>query len=467
MRVFNTLGRARTDLVQLPLSLDPGTQGVQVFDSSGQQAPSQFVVERRHADGSWNAGQLLFPAQVPGLGYATYRIEPLYSTSIDTPPAASARVDESGSVILETDLYHIQLDPAQGGAVTRLYAKTLDKEFVDNNHERRFHEIRGYFPELNRWLSSVDSAAQVEILEPGPLRLRVQVTGQIGEHRFQSTLTVVQGQRRIDCQVRIHFDQEVMIGEAWDGRETARMRRRPCYDDRWKLQVFFPTPLQDQILYKNAAYDVCRSQNEDTFFNSWDQLKHNIILNWVDLVDGNRDDGLALFSDHTTSYAHGPGYPLALILGWRGHGLWGFDYSIRGVQEVNYALVPHAGRWEQANLWMENSRWHEPLLAQIVDGEPAALPDDYSLVSVSEAAIEMPTAMVDGDALIVRLFNASAQSTTGTLSFAFAASKVESVELDGRRIEELPINRVGERHAVTLTFTPFGLKTLRIERESR
>ncbi|MBX2997291.1 MAG: hypothetical protein KF893_02180 [Caldilineaceae bacterium] len=463
-RIFNTVGAERIDLVEIPLSLDPGTQDLRVQDLAGRVVPSQFVVERLYADGSWNAGRLLFPAYAPSLGYSTYEISPIYARQEIKMTGASVRADQRGVLHLETDLYHIQLNPAQGGVIISLYAKLLNKEFVDTGHERYFNEIRGYFPNLEQWLSNATAPADVEVLESGPLRLRVLMKGRIGEHGFQSTLTVVQGQPRIDCHVRILFDQEVLIGEAWDGRDTGRIRRRPCYDDRWKLQVFFPTPLQEQILYKNAAFDVCRSQNENTFFNSWDQLKHNVILNWVDLVDGSSSHGLALFSDHTTSYAHGRDYPLALILGWSGQGLWNKYYPIRGVQEVNYALIPHVGSWEGANLWMENSRWNEPLLAQIVDGQPPSGTDEYSLLSVSPKEIEISTAMMEGEDLLVRLFNGSASATTSIVSFVLTAQKVASVELDGRLIEEVPVKKDGDRCAVALDFAPFGLKTLRITR---
>lgn len=45
---------------------------------------------------------------------------------------------------------------------------------------------------------------------------------------------------------------------------------------------------------------------------SWDSIKHNIVVNWVDEIAESNDIGVALFSDHTTSYAHGEDHPLSL-----------------------------------------------------------------------------------------------------------------------------------------------------------
>ncbi|HXE11060.1 MAG TPA: hypothetical protein VN633_03010 [Bryobacteraceae bacterium] len=52
-------------------------------------------------------------------------------------------------------------------------------------------------------------------------------------------------------------------------------RRRSEYDDRYKLLALFPVSFNKNALYKNAAFDVCRSANVDTFFNRWDEIKHN------------------------------------------------------------------------------------------------------------------------------------------------------------------------------------------------
>lgn len=57
-------------------------------------------------------------------------------------------------------------------------------------------------------------------------------------------------------------------------------------------------------------------------FNRWDSIKHNVIVHWVDKVAGDNSCGLALFSDHTTSYVHGEDFPLALNVQYAGKGLW-------------------------------------------------------------------------------------------------------------------------------------------------
>ena len=267
----------------------------------------------------------------------------------------------------------MRIDPARGGTIASLVAKDGNREFVDTAGERRFNEYRGYFVSEQKWASSADNRASVTIAERGPVRVRAQVSGQILGRRFQTTITLAQGQRRIDLSARFTYDQDTWIGDPWDIKPEDRRveRRRSHHDGRWKLQAFFPVPFRNQAIYKNAAYDVCRSRNQDTYFQKWDEIKHNIILHWVDVVDEQQKLGLAILSDHTTAYTHGPDHPPALVMGWGWEGgFWWGKCPLRGTQQVSYALIPHTGAWDEARISRESCCWNEPLLAQIVDGQP-------------------------------------------------------------------------------------------------
>ena len=293
------------------------------------------------------------------------------------PPAtfssASATTEADGAVVLETDLYRIRLDPQRGGVITSLLVKDGSREVVDTGAERRFNEYRGYFVSEKKWASSADSPASVTISERGPVRLRAQVSGNILGRRFQTTITLAQGERRIDFGARFTYDQDTWIGDPWDISPADRRteRRRSPHDGRFKLQAFFPVPLRNRALYKNAAFDVCKSRNENTWFQGWHEIKHNIVLNWVDVVDEHANAGLAVFSDHTTAYTHGPDHPLALVMGWGWEGgYWWGKCPLRGTQQVRYALLPHTGAWDRAQVSRENTFWSEPLVGQIVDGVP-------------------------------------------------------------------------------------------------
>ncbi len=422
LRVVNTLGNERNEVVEINFATDRGTRSVRVLDSAGHEIPCQIIPTRRYsshdsqnaatrrngaaerglsAGESLNASTILFRARVPAIGSTVYRLEPV-SVDVASKPAGStsARASDQGTILLENDLYRLRIDPARGGAITELFAKVPGKDFCDPAAERAMNEYRGYFIAQKQWRSSTEQPASVTILESGPLRARVRIAGQVGGVPFQTVIALAEGRRRIDFQVRFNYQQETWIGDPWDIKPEDRRSepRRSQNDGRWKLQAFFPVSFRNQSIYKNAAYDVCKSRNTDTFFQRWDEIKHNIVVNWVDVFDDRSKTGLAVLSDHTTAYTHGPEHPLALVLGWGWEGgFWWAKRPLEGITQISYALIPHQGLWDEAGIWEETARWHEPLVPFLLQGAASANSSARSLLGIEAPGIEIPTIQVDGD----------------------------------------------------------------------
>lgn len=514
VRVFNTTGRDRSGVVELNLTGNIGMRAAKIFDEKGQEIPCQLMVRRKFvahevvsamiakdqvrppAQGlkpnqqwssrglgpgggvgleylpgeSMNAGQLLFEAAAPAVGYSTYRIEPVYGTGLQTAPrsapAAHVSQDSDGFIAIETDLYRVRIDPRRGGVLTSIYSKQMRQEFVNTANARLFNEYRGYFISEKQWFSSADSPVEVQFVEEGPMRVRLALSGKVGPHPYRSTVTLAVGDPRIEFNVRFQFRPNTWIGDPWriPPQRSRSERRRSYHDDRWKLNAFFPVALPNQVIYKDAAYDVCRSKLADTFYQRWDEVKHNVILNWIDILDEDRKQGVALFSDQVTSYVHGKDHPLALVLawGWDGPPFFG-DCPLEGEHEANYAIMPHAGRWDEAGLWQACRERGEPLLPQLMTGKPAPQKMRYSLVNVSGEGCDVPTVTVEGNHLMVRLFNAGAlDNARRMVSIPMKPVGAELVELDGRTIKPLEVRVTGDgRHGVELVMPRFGVRTVR------
>jgi alpha-mannosidase len=279
---------------------------------------------------------MVFAAAAPAMGYTTFQLN-RNEKSIRHRPLASVAKD--GCTVLETDLYRMELDPVRGGTICSLVLKRQgDRQLVDTASDRRFNEVRGYFYKAGKFISTADNPARIEVTENGPVRTRVRICGQLASNAVTQIITLIQGQRRIDFSTRIDWHGSPGIGE--DFKQSAGFQavddHKAFYADHYKLLALFPVNLQEQQLYKNAPFDVTQSRLEDTFFNTWSGIKNNVLLNWVDVFDATNQVGLALLSDHTTSYAHGTNYPLGLTLQYSGIGLWGRDYSLCGPTEVNY-----------------------------------------------------------------------------------------------------------------------------------
>jgi alpha-mannosidase len=490
MRAINTLPFERDDLVSIPLATDPGTTSIEVRDGSGTVIPCQLFITRRYfsqdvlselgrarsiypqksdksnSTNGINDAVVSFRAKMPPMGYASYQLTPVYKeVAKDSQEKVLVTTETDGTIVMETDIYRLRIDPKKGGAITSLWAKQLDYEFCDAKSGRLFNEYRGYFISQQAWRSSIDSTAQVKIVESGPLRATVEVNGQVGGVPYRTTISIAEGQRRIDFQVRFSFEVDTWIGDPWDIKPENRNneQRRSQNDGRWKLQALFPVSFRRDALYKNAAFDVCRSRNVDTFFQRWDEIKHNIIVNWIDIVDAEERYGITLMSDHTTAYTQGPEHPLGLVLGWAWEGgFWWGKHPLRGEQKVDYAIVPHQGRWDRAGISCENSRFCEPPVTSLMNGKAGKTESFFSLLQVDNPGVEVSAMLIEKEQLVVRLFNAESSESDHVVTFAKRPKRVDITELDGTNKQSLEIRTVeGGRHGVRIRIPRFGLQVLK------
>lgn len=448
IRVYNTLGVKRTEVVK---ALIPSTKDgeVVVYNSKNELLPSY---SQQIGDSSY----ISFQVEVPAFGYATFLVS---HKKVVFNKKTSVHIDTDGNYILENNMYKIALDPSKGGTMKSLIAKMEDgKEYVDKENKFNLGELRGHFYDENKFYSTTDSRAKITVLEDNFLRISVKIEGEIASHPFVQIITLTNGQKRIDFDLTVNWKNNVGIGEYKQGPNW-RDNRRAFTDDRFKLNVLFPIALSSSTLYKNAPFDVCESKLENTFFNTWDGIKHNIILNWVDLVQKDQKYGFAIFSDHTTSYSHGKDFPLALTAQYSGIGLWGPDYKITHPLTMRYAIVPHSGQWDQANIAIESNKWNEPLITSYHKNIPLA---DKSFINIDKSGYEISAFKVKDDNILIRFFNAEGDGSTRRIAFGFPVTDIKEVDLNGNTISK----KVIDKNKVSISMPRFGLKTLLLKKDN-
>ncbi|MET3977481.1 alpha-mannosidase [Mucilaginibacter sp. UYP25] len=448
--VYNTTGIDRDEVVFIEAPKGIDIKQLSIFNSTGLQMPAQLGSDKT---------KLFFKAQVPAMGYAVYQLK---AQQVSVIKGASVTVLKNGLYLMETDLYKIIIDPAHGGALKSIVAKTLNnKQFVDQKNARAFNEIRGNFYNGGGFKSTTDNPAKVEIIEQGPLQIKLSIKGTLNGSDYTQLLTVTQGNPRIDLSVNINWKGNPGIGQATPPN-TYRLDNpeKAFYNDKEKLLAYFPLNLSQQNVYKNAPFDVTESKLNNTFFTRWDSIKNNIILNWVDVTDQDNQYGMALFTDHTTSYAHGENFPLGLNIQYSGLGLWGKDHSITGPTTINYALVPHAGKWDKAAIQQQNNEWNEPLSVAALSSVPTS--SGKSLVKVP-FGYEISAVNFDGNDMMVRLFNTGAANVKSKVTFNCKADKIVLSELNGKSVETMVAKKTknGET-SISIAMPKFGIRTIRL-----
>ena len=455
IRVYNSTGQTRREMVRL--TLPPGTdaKAVRVVDTRNRAVLTQAAAAGSPADAA-----VYFEATVPAVGYNSY-------TLVSQPPAATrgahASATTMGEVVLENDFYTIVLDKARGGVIKSLVAKKVgNKEIVDTKNERSFNEVRGNFFDNGGFHSTADKPATITILENGPAVVQAEIKGNLLSHPYTQTITLKQGDRKIECRLRIDWQENIGIGNAYKqhGGLEAKDYTKPFYDDSQKLLALFPVAFSASKIYKDAPFDVTESRLENTFFTRWDSIKNNIMLSWVDAYAAQQNLGLALLTDHTTTYAHGKDFPLGLNVQYSGVGLWGRNHTITGPTEIRYALVPHAGKWDEAQIAAEVQGWNEPLVASLTQPTKASR---RSLVEVGATGWQVTTVLVDGADLLVRLFNAAGDAKPQKIIIGGSAVAADLVELNGAVKNPLTMQKNKSGTVVRVAMPRFGLRTIRLK----
>lgn len=403
--IINPLARAETRLVRVAMTGAIGTKEFAVYDGE-ERLSAQCVVERRHADGSFNAGELLFFAKLPALGEKTFRIIPQMD---DSEKESTLRAEMRGQrVILENSCLRAEINLERGGVLSSFVDKKRGVELVPEGKD--FNEYKGYFIEDNRFCSNTEFPAEAKIDYTGALEARVIVRGKIANTRFETRYTIGEHSPRLDVQVGFDFGESTYIGEPYQMKreyedETGRHfdAHRTYHDGRYRLNAYFPTTFSQSHIDKDCAYDVCRSALTDTHFTTWNEIKHNILLHWVDATDD--EQGLSVLCDHTTAYIHGQNTPLGLALAW-GYdaGFWWGRRPLKGIHQMRYQLMAHAGDWREGTVWHECEHFlHKPLARR---SAKALKETARSAFAIETEGVELGSFYAQDGELYARVFNA-------------------------------------------------------------
>ena len=199
----------------------------------------------------------------------------------------------------------------------------------------------------------------------------------------------------------------------------------------------------------------------DTFYQRWDDVKHNIILNWIDVADDETGLGMAIFSDLVTTYVHGPEHPPALVpgMGWDARALLRrlpIGRRTRGGLFNPAASRPmgQGGHWRACR--ERSSRCRR---AHGREARPRPRPRPGQRLRHRSRSAD-PHGESGCDLLVV--YSERRGSVARTVSLGDNQDRVELVELDGRPIEQLPLTPTGNgRCEVTLAIPRFDIRTLR------
>jgi len=383
------------------------------------------------------------PVTVPAMGYTTVD----GSNALTAPqPTLTASTQH-----LENELLRITF--GADGSIVSLYDKRADHEIIPTGQAA--NRLAVYMDLGDAWDFPMDYAEQA----PRFMQL-VQTTARVagpqaimeqhytlGHSTLHQTIVLTAGSPRLDFQSQLH----------WRERQTM-------------LRTSFPVAVHaEAATYEIQFGHVHRPTHRNT---TWDLARDEVVGHkWVDLSQ--RDYGVALLND--SKYGHkikGNVIDLNLLrsVPHPGPRLVSEDavapgephpvYTDQCEHRFTYALYPHLGDHVAGNVMQAAYALNCPLTVAPVTGRAgtAAKQQTFLHVDAPNVIIEAVKKAEDDDSLILRLYEASHQSTRTKLHFGFAVTSVMATDL----MEENPIPLALDGAAVALSFRPFEIKTIKV-----
>jgi alpha-mannosidase len=411
--VFNPhLWPLRTD-VEFEFAGYPSGEA-RMTDDEGAPVPLQRI--RSHATLSGSRGRLVFPAELPPLGYRVYRIHP---GGMDSPAGVSAT-----ETTLENDFLGLEVDAATGW-LSRLEDKTTGVDLVagrrrghgvviDDQSDTWGHRVKAYDDAIGEF-----ECTSVRLVEQGPVRAVLRI-----ESRYEASTLVeelVLGARARYVDVRVVLD--------W--RERHRL-----------LKLRVPTSLAAE----RATFEIPYGHLERPAGGDEEPAQA-----WVDVAT--EGAGLSVLNDckygHDVSggdigitVARSPVYACHEPAMLDPDGI--YDYLDQGRQEFTYRLLPHAGDWRGAGTVRLAIELNQP---------PFVLLESYHRGDLRQRA---SYAALEGDDVVVTVLKAAEDGDGSLIVRAY-----EAAGRGGRATIELPL----VQRTIDADFGPHEIKTFKVPRD--
>ena len=453
--VFNPLGWVRTDCAVATVGFsDPDVRDVTLAGPDGQSVPCQILEAHRLADGTLVNAKVAFTARdVPAMGYCVYRIMPVSAA------ATRATVPPDARPVLENDLYRLDFDAASG-AISGLTVKDGDWSALSGpGNVVAMEEDPGDFWELYRPLDggsriamaerheppqpgkavfSTDQTAEPGVTTRGPVLSEFVVSHPFsGKGRFQTTIRLYSGVRRIEIRTKI-LNQD----------STVRYR------------VLFPTSIPEGKTVHEIPFGASQRPEGIEF----------PAQNWVDW--GNAEKGIALLNRGLPGNNVAGGTMMlslmrsAQITAYAIYGGYEGQGSSTGLElgkelDFDYALVPHSGDWSQTDVYRDGLEFNRPLLARAAPAHGGRLPKRWGFLEISHPGVVV-SALKNGEKgrIVLRVYEAGGRAAEGvTLTFAGTLRAAEELDLMEDSVRPLDVD--GSR--LRIGMRPFEIKTIGLQ----
>ncbi|MBR5519334.1 MAG: alpha-mannosidase [Clostridia bacterium] len=403
--------------------------GETLVDCEGNAVPCSI------SDNGDGTVKVVFEAKaLPPMGMKAYK----FAKAAAVEGACAQITEADGKITLETAQSIVEIDEL--GRISRLYDKNGAREAITApaNDIRIFRDGP----------QGEDAWNIYELYKERPVNYDWNVTLKVTEN--SAFRAVVHVEKSVENCV---ISQDIVV-----------YKDSPVVDFRthidWKIRhqvmrVYFPTNVKSQMAaYESGFGTLLRPTIANTPF---DQAKFEVCAHkFADLSEG--DYGVSIMND--CKYAHDCVENTLGITLLRGTSCPD-ELADLGEHDINYAIYPHTGDWRIAKTARKGHEFNNNVTVVPMAATLAADLCGKGLVSVDNDNVIVDTfkRAEDGKGYIVRFYEANGNRGNVTLSFAKNLKAAAEVNL----LEEEATETVWSANAISCGFTPYEIKTFRIE----
>lgn len=442
--VFNTLAWDRVGIARVPLvpgESDP--RGVAVGAES-DPCPSRVA-----ADGATPV--LEFLAEVPAMGYRTFRIETRGSSSgTARSPERRLTPNPDGSIAIETSFYRATIDAR--GHFTSLVDAPAGRIVIDPRMPGNVLECFEDFPaQYEAW--DIDLSYQDK---SWPVEEMVEPVSAV-EDELGIEVRVAKRFRRSEIRQRIRFHRHAR-GIEFDC--SARW-----YEKQVLLKVAFPV----EVHARTATYDIAYGNiQRPTHWNtSWDKARFEVPGHkWADLSETGY--GVSILSADKYGFdILDSRMRLTLIK----CAVWPDPLADVGEHRFRFGLYPHLGSWTEANTVRAAYELNVPLVAAAGSkgtghgpgtGAATVAARSFYRCRCDHVVLEVVKRAEDENGTILRLYECHNRRGPVTVEVPFASFAVEETDLLERPLSPAAPRPGSDGSSFAFEVKPYEIRTFRL-----
>lgn len=419
---FNSLSWNRDDVVAVDLPAAKKASSLVAIAPDGSKVPAQLGCD----------GKIRFKTITPSIGYSVFHIQ---SGKIDAQPV------KADTKTIENDCIKVKFNAR--GEIIGIFDKQARREvlpdaavanefilFEDKPVANDAWDVDIFFNDKPLYRNG--ELLSFEVVEVGPVRSVIRAKRKISKSIITQDIILTAGSKRLD------FDTTLEWGDEKDVI----------------LKVAFPVNVRSD----KARYEIqFGSVERPTHWNTpADFAKFEVpAQKWVDLSEA--DYGVAMLNDCKYGHdVHGNVMRMSLLRAPKSPDP---KADVNKTHKVTYSILPHTGNFTNGVV-NQAYQLNIPVIATPVECNKGSLASSASYFAITgeNVIIETVKKAEDDQSIIVRMYETSGIRGSRTFKTSLPVKKIIETNLMEKEEKKLDV----KNGSVSLTFTPFQIRTLKL-----